>query len=105
MLVVELRGETQRILGEMCFSCRGIKTFKYWAEARLTKFMYICAGIEGLDNLLLEKGRMWESVFYFEVCGEVRMRDGWWNVRVLGEIVSDLLFARLGWKDKAACCS
>ncbi|KUJ15878.1 RmlC-like cupin, partial [Mollisia scopiformis] len=64
MLAVEMGGERHRIIDGDVLFVPGNTTFKYWAEAEFTKFMYVCNGTEGLDRLLMAKGKAWESAFY-----------------------------------------
>lgn len=70
----------QRITDGDMFFVPGNTSFRYWAEARFTKFMYDCARTQGLDALLEAS---WESAFYLEVEGKVR-KDGVLNVLGLG---------------------
>jgi quercetin dioxygenase-like cupin family protein len=64
MLEVQLGGETARLIeGDVLF-VPGNTTFAYMAVARYTKFMYVCAGNNGVDALLLKNSVAWNSSFY-----------------------------------------
>jgi quercetin dioxygenase-like cupin family protein len=64
MLEVELGGETARLIeGDVLF-VPGNTTFRYTAVARYTKFMYVCAGNNGIDAMLLKNSMAWNSSFY-----------------------------------------
>ncbi|KAG9565541.1 RmlC-like cupin, partial [Aureobasidium melanogenum] len=59
-LKVQMQGEEVQLLqGDVVF-VPGNTTFSYWSEVAFTKFLYVCAGSEGLDVELRKKAVEWE---------------------------------------------
>jgi quercetin dioxygenase-like cupin family protein len=62
-VVVEGFDAASLIDGDVVF-VPGNVSFSYAAAAEFTKFMYVTGGAQGMDQVLMEKGRAWDSAFY-----------------------------------------
>lgn len=64
-LEVSVEGyEDARLIGGDVVFVPGGVAFSYKAAAEFTKFMYVTGGGEGVDWVLMERGRGWGSAFY-----------------------------------------
>jgi len=62
-VTVEGYDAARLINGDVVFM-PGNVSFSYAAAAKFTKFMYVTGGGQGMDQVLMEKGRVWNSAFY-----------------------------------------
>ncbi|KAK0748996.1 RmlC-like cupin domain-containing protein [Schizothecium vesticola] len=62
-VVVEGYDAASLIDGDVVF-VPGNVSFSYAATAEFTKLMYVTGGGQGMDQVLMEKGRAWDSAFY-----------------------------------------
>ncbi|KAK1830581.1 RmlC-like cupin [Podospora conica] len=71
-VVVEGYDAASLIDGDVLF-VPGNVSFSYAAAAEFTKFMYVTGGGQGMDQVLMAKGRAWNSAFYPTVAPVKRM--------------------------------